>query len=218
MPERVGYLDIAKEGLSEIDEIIKKGNEQADTRKAAIQTIHEMCDTLQLSADIVSRELSASIIEFNRLRNQPEALHGYFERTAFKFSNPSLRQMLHEGSVCGELHALGDRFRQPFSDVATGSLSVWDNVKTLFTRSNRMSMAVEGLYQGEIDYLGELVDFLNEIRDCAEYGTSIDEGEREEQVKLGDDLTVLMRNKRQVLQDQIRDLKHGADVCVEDLH
>ena len=76
MPDRVQYLDLTKEALSElggkvseIGEIIKNGDEQADARKGAIQTIHEMCDALQLACDLISKEISKNIIVFNNLRN-----------------------------------------------------------------------------------------------------------------------------------------------------
>src|SRR5205823_3421086 len=123
MPETIRYLDQARDGFeeiaglgSELSRAIELGEQQATTRDGAIQTINEMCDALQLAADLISKELSACITEFNRLRADDEqVLRGYFERTAVRLSEPSLRLLLHEGTVCGELHKLGDRFRQPFS-------------------------------------------------------------------------------------------------------
>ena len=226
MPDRVQYLDLTKEALSElggkvseIGEIIKNGDEQADARKGAIQTIHEMCDALQLACDLISKEISTNIIEFNNLRNAKEkALRGFFQRAAFTFSDESLRKLLHEGRVCGELHALGDRFSQPFPDVTTGGVSLWENVKTFFTRSNIMSHALDGLYEGERNFLDELVEFLNDIRDDAEKATAIDYGNVEVLRKAGGELTEMMRNKRQTLQDQIREIKGSADDCIQKLH
>jgi hypothetical protein len=226
MPDNVQYLELAKDAFSElgskvgeIGEIIKKGVEQADTRKSAILTIHQMCDALQLACDLVSKELSASIIDFNTLRSaKEEALRGFFKRTAFKFSDGSLRTLLHEGKVCGELHALGDRFTQPFSDVTPGGVSVWENVMTFFRRSNSMSDAMHGLYEGEMDYLRAISDYLNSVRDAAENATAIDWGNIDELRTAGDTLAELMRKKRQILQDQIRRVKDAADDCIKKLH
>jgi len=223
---RVEYLDLAKDALievggkvGEIGEVIKKGDEQADARKGAILAIHEMCDALQLACDLISKELSTTIIEFNNVRaEKEEAIRGFFQRTAFKYSNDSLRQLLHEGKVCGELHALGDRFSQPFSDVTTGGVSLWETVKTFFRRSNRMSMALDGLYEGEMNYLNDLTNFLNDVRDEAENATAIDWGKVETLKEAGDALTEHMRNKRQTLQDQIHVLKSAADDCINKLH
>lgn len=225
MPDRVEYLDITKAALSEISDevseigkIIKEGNEQANVRKGSIQTIHEMCDALQLACDLISKELSSSIIEFNSLRKEnEEVLRGYFERTAFKFCHESLRLLLHEGKVCGELHALGDRFKQPFTDVTTGGVSFWENVKAFFMRSNSMSIALGGLYEGEMNYLYNMSHYLYEIRDRAEIATSLTD-DVEALRDAGEELIALMRDKRQVLQDQIRDIKLSADACVEKLH
>ena len=226
MPNKVEYLDIAKEALNElgskagdIADIIKKGDEQADTRKTAVLTIHQMCDALQLACDLVSKELSTSIIDFNNLRAaKEEALRGFFQRAAFSFSSDSLRKLLHEGKVCGELHALGDRFTQPFSNVTTGAVSVWENVKTFFSRSNSMSIAINGLYEGEMNYLQDIGAFLNDIRNQAEAAMRVTSGDMEALRSAGDELTELMRNKREVLQDQVRALKSTADVCIRTMH
>src|SRR5215831_3870545 len=116
---------------SELTKALEKGEEQAATRDGAIQTINEMCDALQLASDLIAKELSASITEFNRIREDKEdVLRAYFERMAIKFSESSMRLMLHEGKVCGELHKLGDRFEQPFSKQTMGGVSFWENIKT----------------------------------------------------------------------------------------
>ncbi len=128
MPDHVDYLERASKAVTEvgdmvgqIDKVLKKREEQADARKGAIRTINEMVDALQLAVDLISKEISSATIEFNTVRWQKEeALQGYFERVASRFSDKPLRLLLHEGKVCGELHALGDRFGQPFSGVSTG--------------------------------------------------------------------------------------------------
>jgi hypothetical protein len=224
MNDTMYYLDLTKSAISDIGniapdiaEIIKRGDEQADTRKGAIQTINEMCDALQLACDLISKELSASITEFNRIRNdKPEILIGYFQRTSLKFSEPSLRLLLHEGRVCGELHALGDRFTQPFSDVTTGAVSIWENVKTFFTRSNSMVEALGGLLEGEMNYLHDFGGFLNDVRNGAENATGIYSEEQLRQA--GDTLVELMRQKRQTLQNQVREIRIAADACIGNLH
>lgn len=226
MPDKVDYLDITRHALSEISgdaseilKILEEGDKQADTRQGVIQTVHEMCDALQLACDLISKEISSSILEFNGLRKgNGELLNGYFTRTAFKFSSEALRQLLHEGKVCGELHALGDRFKQPLTDVTTGGVSLWENVKAFFSRSTSMSIALEGLYEGERNYLYNLSDFLFEIRDRAEAATSLDLDDVEGLRSAGEQLVGLMREKRQVLQDQIREVKLAADDCVKKLH
>ena len=226
MPDKLNYLDMTKDAfsdvagkVSEIANIIKKGDEQADTRRGAIQTINEMCDALQLACDLISRELSSSIIEFSQLRNgKEEALRGYFERVAIKFGEPSLRILLHEGKVCVELHALYDRFRQPFSNVTTGGVSFWENVKTFFTRSSAMSMALDGLHSGEMHYLRDFASFLDVIRDNAEKNLSIPFGNYGNLQQAGEELAVLMREKRQDMQNQVLAMRNDANACIEKLH
>lgn len=226
MPEKMNYLDLTKDTISDvaniasdIDNIFKKGDEQANTRKGAIQTIQELCDALQLACDLISKELSASIIEFNGLKNnKEEVLRGYFQRIAIKLTDSSLRLLLHEGKVCGELDALGDRFSQPFSDVTTGGVSFWENVKTVFTRSNTMTDALNGIYEGEMNYLNDFASFLDDVRNRAENATGINWGDIEQLRQTGDELTVLMREKRQTLQDQVREIRTAANDCVEKLH
>lgn len=226
MSDRMEYLNQTKDAISDvgnivsdIDNILKKGDEQANARKGAIQTINELCDALQLACDLISRELSGSIIEFNQLKNaKEEALRGYFQRTAIKLTDPSLRLLLHEGKVCGELHALGDRFSQPFSEVTRGGVSFWETVKTFFDRSNSMTIALNGLYEGEMHYLHEFASFLDDVRNHAENATGINWGETEQLRQAGHNLAELMRQKRQVLQDQVREIRAVANACVAKLH
>src|SRR5262245_9744987 len=112
------HLDNASEGLDELSgiasqlkEAIALGKEQASTRDRVIQTVNEMCDALQLACDLICAKLSSAITEFNRVRwENEEALRDHFERLAQLVSAPSLRDLLREGQVCGELHKVGDRF------------------------------------------------------------------------------------------------------------
>ena len=225
MPETIGILENAKDGFNElsgtvdeIGKIIKKGDEQADTRKHAIYTIKRMCDALQLASDLVATELSSCIVEFGEIRaGDRHKLDGYFRRVATKFSDNNLRLLLHEGKVCGELHALGDRFAQPFSDVTTGGVNLWQNVKTLFTRSNKMSNAVFSLYEGEYDFIEDFIIFLNEVRDRAEnLASSYDDPDIMREG--GDMLLDLMRDKRESFEYQLREIRRAAKECVDKLH
>jgi len=226
MPDKMNYLNTTMDAFadvanksSEIANIIKKGDEQADTRRGAIQTINEMCDALQLACDLISRELSSSIIEFSQVRNGTEVdLRGFFERAAIKVSQSSLRVLLHDGKVCGELHALYDRFTQPFSNVTTGGVPFWENVKTFFARSNAMSMALSGLHAGEMTYLQDFGSFLNEIRDSAEKALLIPWENISEVQQAGEQLIILMRQKRQDMQDQVLAMRNNANACIKKLH
>lgn len=226
MPDHVDYLDRAKDALSEvgdiadrIDKVLEKGEKQADARKGAIRTINEMVDALQLAVDLISKELSSATIEFNSLKWQKEeALRGWFDRVASRFSDKPLRLLLHEGKVCGELHALGDRFGQPFSAVSTGGLSFWDNVRTFFSRSNAMSDALSSLAEGENHFLEEASGFLNAIVLKAEAATGLPWGSIDLLIHHGEELVTLMREKRQVLQDQVKALQDAASTCRGKLH
>jgi hypothetical protein len=225
MAGSVDYLSLTKDAIldvtsitSDIDKIFEKADEQADTRKGAIQTINKLCDALQLACDLILKEISTSIVEFNQLKSGNEdALRGHFERVAIKFSDSSLRLLLHEGRVCGELHALGDRFKQPFSDATRSGTSFWDNVKTFFTRSNTMKHALDGLHEGEIYYLRDLASFLDDLKIRAEGATAIT-GDIDQLRQAGDELIALMRDKRQTLQDHVREIQDAAKNCVEKLH
>ena len=223
MPDRVNYLDLTKSALTdignigtEIDQIVQRGERQADTRAEAIKTIEDMCEALQLACDTINKEITMAIIEFNRLKNEAaDALYGYFQRMAFKFSEPSLRLLLHENKVCGELHILGDKFRQPFSSETTGSTSIWDNVRAFFNRSTNMSYAIEGLYEGEISYLRDITDFLSEVRDKATEATG---KFGDELISAGESLIAQMKDKRNVLQQQAREIQDAAYESIAKLH
>jgi hypothetical protein len=220
------YLDSAKDAIKEVkgfasdlSTAIAKGEEQATTRDGAIQTINEMCDALQLASDLIAKELSASITEFNRIRVQTEdVLRAYFERVAIKFSESSLRLLLHEGTVCGELHKLGDRFEQPFSKQTISGVSFWENVRTFFFRSNRMSNVLHGLIEGEREYLRDFSAFLNEVRDSAETSTQVAWGNEEILRGKGEGLVQLMRGKRSGLQKKLSEIREEADTAIAALH
>ncbi len=213
MSEAVNYLGLATDAFSElsdfvkdVDDVVQKGEEQANTRRDIILIIHQMSDALQLAVDLISAKLSKSIIEYNGLKIDDELeLRGFLERTSFNFSAPALRKLLHDGKVCGELHALSDKFKQPFSRATMSSLGLTEYVKTFFLRSNRMRDAVEGLYQGEIDFIRDIITFMEDLITRVEISsTSFD----------GEELADLMRNKRLVIQQQMNELKVQANNCI----
>lgn len=220
------YLDQAQEAIkdiaglgSDLSKAIAKGEEQATTRDGVIQTINEMCDALQLAADLISKELSAGITEFNRLRQEKEEiLRGYFERIAVRLSEPSLRLLLHEGTVCGELHKLGDRFEQPFSKETGSGVSFWQNVKTFFSRSNDMSNVLHGLIEGERDYLRGFSSFLDDARNLAESATQVAWGNDAALRTQGENLIQLLREKRAILQRKLFEIRTAADRAISALH
>ena len=226
MPEKVQYLEIVRDAFAEVgdmagqlNDIVKQGDEQANVRDGAIRTIHQMCDALQLACDLISKEISSSIVEYGSVRYGPEeAIRGFFQRTAFKYSDQSLRLLLHEGKVCGELHALGDRFTQPLSPESRSAVPFMEAIKMFFRRSSTMSIALDGLYEGEMNYLVDLTGFLNEIRDHAEQAASGYWGDVDGLRQEGDALMEQMRAKRQTMQDQLRAIKSEADGSIGKLH
>ncbi|KKO19760.1 MAG: hypothetical protein L3J18_07295 [Candidatus Brocadia sp.] len=220
------YLNLAKDAIREVvnlapdlNKAIAKGEEQATTRDGVIQTINEMCDALQLASDLISKELSTSITEFNRIRpEKEEVLQAYFERVATKFSEPSLRLLLHEGTVCGELHKLGDRFEQPFSKETTSGVSWWENVRTFFSRSNSMANVLHGLIEGERNYLRSFSEFLDDVRDSAETATQVPWENNATLRTKGEELVKLMRQKRSGLQSKLSEIRVAADAALGALH
>jgi hypothetical protein len=228
MANEVTYLDLVKEGLKEVadlvpalDDAIKKGEAQAKTRDGVIQTINEMCDALQKASDEITSELSGSIMEFNSLGNAREeaVIRGFFDRTAEKCSRRALRNLLHEGRVCGELHKVGDRFGQPFTYDTASGVSFWQNVTTFFTRTNSMHQALDGLVEGEQNYISDMADFLNEVRSRTEEVAEIPWG-GDIQALLGKarELVQLMREKRNKLEKQMVELRVQADATRQTLH
>jgi hypothetical protein len=227
MPDELIYHDHAAAGLDEIKAMgpdlktaIDMGKEQASTRDRAIDVIDQLCDTLQLAADIVSAEISSAISEFRRAKDDDEQiLRGYFERLALRFAEPTLRLRLHEGHVCGELHKLGDRFATPFSPESVSALSIWEAVKAFFGRSTAMSRALDDLVEGERHYLRDYADLLNDVRDQAEAVWQIPLGDGSDQLReAGERLAQLMRQKRDHLQEKVRTLRTHADAAIASLH
>jgi hypothetical protein len=226
MANGMQYLELAKDAITDIggfgpdlSKAIAKGEEQATTRDGTIQTINEMCDALQLATDLIARELSAGIMEFNRLQGErEEMLRGYFERIALRLSEPTLRLLLHEGTVCGELHKLGDRFEQPFSKHTIAGVSFWENVKTFLSRSNSMSNVLHGLVEGERDYLRGFSSFLNDVRDRAEAATQIRWEDDATLRTHGQALVQLMRDKRAILLGKLAEIRAAADGAIAALH
>lgn len=220
------YLEQAKSALDDLGGIgsslrdaIALGKEQASTRDGVIQTINEMCDALQLAADLVAKELSTSILEFNRIKDEKEELlRGFFERLAARLAEPRLRLLLHEGQVCGELHKLGDRFETPVSPESLAALSAWQAVKAFFTRSSAMSTALHGLVEGERDYLRDFAEFLDDVRDRAEKATAMAWGQVGALRQEGESLTELMRQKRAALQQKAASIRKGADAAIATMH
>jgi hypothetical protein len=220
------YLDAIRDAVEDVANLapdlkdaIAQGKEQAETRDGVIQTINEMCDALVLASDLIASQLSASIVEFGRIRMEKEStIRGYFGRCATKFSEPSLRLLLHEGKVCGELHKLGDRFETPFSPESISGLSFWDNVKTFFSRSNRMTSALHDLIDGEQDYLRDIGTLLNEVRDAAEATNQLPWGSEDAVRNKGDELLTLMRERRQDLEAKLRQIREAGDAAIQALH
>jgi len=226
MPEEIPTLNEAKEGLSELGGLaseLKKaidlGKEQATTRDGVIQTVNDMCDALQLAADLIAAELSSQITEFNRARGQgEEVLRGFFERLSHRVSAPALRELLHDGRVCGDLHKVGDRFQTPFSPESVAGLGAWDAVKTFFTRSSRMSNVIHGLLEGERDYLRDFSWLLDEIRIRAETATMMPWGDTNQLENAGTEIVELIRIKRQVLLENVSLVRNSADGVIQALH
>ena len=221
MSDRVEYLDQVKDAIKEVGDLapqiekhFRRADKQAEIRTGVIQTINTMCDALQLACDLVSAEISSSITEFNKVKGtgDVEDLRYYFERIAGRFADRSLGRLLHEGKVCGELHALADGFRQPFSKETRAGESFWRAVYAFFKRSTRMSEALERLWKGEKYCLRSLGQFLNDMRDRAEKANAQFDAPwlRQEGEKMVD----VMRKKRKVLQVQAHQVRDVADACI----
>ena len=99
MNNQMPYLNVTRnaftEVASQIDDVVKKGDEQADTRKGIIQTINEMCDALQLACDLIARELSAGSMEFNQVKKGKDLCGAYVLEQSGKF----LASLIHQGWV-----------------------------------------------------------------------------------------------------------------------
>lgn len=222
----VSILRDVAEGMRELSRLIDRADrQQAGMRAEAIAVIQCMCDALQAGADIVSYELSMSILELNDLaRRRMEAgadtqsllgnAHGALRRTATRLADPTLRLKFHEGQVCSALHVLGDRLAGPLGSRATSP--AWESIRSLFTRSTSLSRAVHGLLEGEQDYLRDFVAFLDSVRDQAENGLRAwDEATVH---RTTDEVADAMRGKRAALREQIAQLRQQADAVINAMH
>lgn len=213
------------EAFGEVDNLgpalknaVELGDKQATVRDGVIQTINELADALVLASDLIAQELSGTVIEFHTNMMDETLLKGCFKRLAARVSEPSLRLLLHEGKVCGSLHKLGDRFRQPLTYSSMSGLSVWDEVKTFFGRSNSMDIALNGLLEGEQDYLHDLADFLNDVGKLAEEGAGTAWGQEELLKQSALAIIKLVQEKRQTLLDKAREVRQKADIAIATLH
>lgn len=219
-------LDATRQALEDVTNLgpdLKKaidlGKEQATTRDGVIRTINEMADALQLACDLIAKELSSSIIEFHaQLSEGEECLRGCHERLAARVSEPSLRLLLHEGRVCGELHKIGDRFETPFSPESVAGLSFWENVKSFFTRSSVMSQELHGLIEGERMYLQDFSSFLDDVRVAAEEAIAVPWGSQNELKSKTASMIGLIREKRQSLLKKALEVREAANRAIGTLH
>lgn len=223
MPNKLDYLSEVKEGLndltsltSQIEKALERAEKQGHVRADAIRIINAMCDALQLACDLVSSELTAKVVEFNGIvHSQDKAkFTSFFGDTARRFGDVSVGQLLHEGKVCGELHALGDGFAQPFSQQTQSGVSFTQALVTLFRRSNPMSQALEKLHGGEREYLRSVETFLFDIVTDAMSASGDLEALRES----GQKLVGKMRDKHRTIHEQMWSLRDSADACVKTLH
>lgn len=218
MPEEVRFLDVTRTAVDEVFKILERGNEQADVRDKAIETLNNMCDALQAGADFISKELSSIILEFHQVPpGDPGALQAFFERTVARLGEPHLRLLLHEGKVCGQLHSLGDRFAQPFSPQTRAGAGILDLVNALFRRSSSMSEAIDGLVEGERNYLRDFSAFLNDVVDLAEQSAGAVWGDPVAAHRHAEQLVTRVRQKRAALQRQILGIREIADTAIAKL-
>lgn len=232
MSTETRYLDATKNGIGDIAKMapdlkkaIELGKEQAKTRDEIIDIINHLCDTLQHGGDEVIARLSACVVEYYKARDGAvEDLYAYFERLAHKFSEPSLRDLLHEGKVCGELHKLGDRFKQPFSEESPAALSFSQNVRTFFSRSSNMKEAIDGLVEGERHYLRDIAAVLRKVVTEAEDAraepfNTLDRVATSGRLRVkGDIIVTLLKTKRKLLDKKFSSIRQAGDVAVETLH
>jgi hypothetical protein len=226
MQAQSAYLDQIKQGIDEVPGIVPAlreamaiGAEGAETRDGVIQTINEMCDALQHATDLIAKELSLSIMEFNQLHAAHEVeLRAYFDTLTVRFSDTALRTLLHQGGVCGALHKLGDRFGTFSAPESFAGLGFWDNVKTFFKRSNKMKAVLDSLITGEQEYLRELSQFLNDVVSRAETAVAIAPGQEQELRRQGQDIVCLMREKREIIHSQVDAVRKAGDGAIRTLH
>jgi hypothetical protein len=225
MADDVTYLSQAKEAIAEvtglvpsIDSALKKGEKQVDVRTGVIRTINTMCDALQLACDLISTAISKSVLDYNEVQQKKseDELRSFFRRTANRFGDGSLAMLLHDGKVCGELHALGDAFRQPFSAGVVTGVSFSEAVLAFFKRSTKMSAALQNLHAGERDYLRSLIGFLADVRNKAELAGGAS-GDLDVLQRVGEELIGRMRDKRRVMQEQVWALRDAGNECIRKL-
>jgi hypothetical protein len=80
-----------------------------------------------------------------------------------------------------------------------------------------MSMALIFLTHGERQYLRDLADFWDDVRDRCEKAAEVDNDVGKLRSR-GASLIGLLREKRRTLQDQVRELREAADTCIGRLH
>jgi hypothetical protein len=193
---------------SGLDDVAKLGAIQVEAREGAIQIVNELCDSLQLAADLIAHEISKTVAEYHETLSSPDTLHGFLRRTAIRFSEPSLWVLLHEGKVCGSLHALGDRFRQGGSREAWSAVPFWETILAFFVRSTSMSRALQSLVGGEKEYLRSIASFLRDVQQEAEVASSSKDAAT---------LVATLRAKRAAIGTQARELREAGDACIAKL-
>ncbi len=214
MTGQIPFVELTREGLREAaKEAASLAQAQTSVRGEVIRTINTLVDTLQLAADVVGKEISATIAEHNDGRRGQRG--GFLSRAAARFSHDGLWVLLHEGRVCGPLHELGDRFANPLSKEVWSGISAWEAVMTFFRRTSPMSQALQRLREGEGAYLHELAQFLDDARNFAEQHRH-DQGDQAEQSC--EELVSRLRDKRSALLSAIWSLRSAADECIAKLH
>ena len=177
-----------------------------------------MCDALQLAGELLSREITETIIEYNKISDSKAAsdFKSFFNGVALRFSRKNIGDVLTVGKVCGELHALGDSYAQPLSKPSRTGIAFYHALAAFFTRSTPMSKALSGLYHGEREYLNSISFFLLDIVDDATAAGGLRDLKKLR--NSGASLVSKMRDKKRALQDQTRKLRDAGDACVETLH
>ncbi len=227
MPDELS--DIAS-GLKDVpwdvlDKSLKRGEKQAESRDMVIDALNRLGNALQLAADLVSAETSKIIMEYAEVRTSNiESLQSFFARSATRLDEPSLRVLLHEGKVCGELHRIADRLRQPFTWLSASSLSLTDWLRTLGARTNTMAIAIGGLTEGERHYLFGIARHLERARLRAEsartapVNTSDIEGSRTQLVAAGDEFIAQLQDGRARINSRVIDICSAARHAAKLLH
>jgi hypothetical protein len=207
--ETVVFLEKAGEGMKAVAAL---GRVQTEARAGVLDTINELCDALQLASDLISKEISTTIVEFYEIRGgSDERRDEFLAATVARFADGALATLLHEGKVCGRLHVLGDRFSNPLSNEAWSGIPFWEAIGSFFTRSSSMSKVLDGLLDGEKHYLSDMRVFLQEVQQTAEGALASPSSDACE------NLMTLLRKKRRMIQSQARDLRDVGDQCIATL-